>query len=66
MTDRLLTEANLKGFVWSHQSKTRLQYLRDNLPQNANIWQVGLLDVVLSEYPTNAIILQIHFYDVIT
>ena len=26
-------------------------YLKDNLPSNANFWQVGLLDVVLSEYP---------------
>ena len=25
--------------------------LRDNLPQNAHFWQVGLLDIVLSEYP---------------
>ena len=25
--------------------------LRDNLPRNAHFWQVGLLDIVLSEYP---------------
>ena len=25
--------------------------LRDNLPPNAHFWQVGLLDIVLSEYP---------------
>ena len=24
--------------------------LRDNLPRNAHFWQVGLLDIVLSEY----------------
>ena len=24
---------------------------RDNLPRNAHFWQVGLLDIVLSEYP---------------
>ena len=23
---------------------------QDNLPQNANFWQVGVLDIVLSEY----------------
>ena len=25
-------------------------YLRDNLLRNANFWQVGILDIVLSEY----------------
>ena len=25
-------------------------YLTDNLPRNAHFWQVGLLDVALSEY----------------
>ena len=25
--------------------------LRGNLPRNAHFWQVGLLDIVLSEYP---------------
>ena len=25
--------------------------LRDNLPRNAHFWQVGLLDIGLSEYP---------------
>ena len=25
--------------------------LRDNLPRKAHFWQVGLLDIVLSEYP---------------
>ena len=32
-------------------SKHKLGYdLRDNLPRNAHFWQVGLLDIVLSEY----------------
>ena len=37
-------KSNLEGFVWSHQSITGL--IR---PQNANFWQVSVLDV-LSEY----------------
>ena len=28
-----------------------IQILRDNLPHNASFWQLGRLDVVLSEYP---------------
>ena len=41
---------NLEEFVWSFLSITGYD-LRDNLPRNAHFWQVGLLDIVLSEYP---------------
>ena len=41
-------KSNLEGFVQRHQSIAGLIYLRDNWPRNANFWQVGLLDVVLS------------------
>ena len=41
---------NLEGFVWSFLSITGYD-LRYNLPRNAHFWQVGLLDIVLSEYP---------------
>ena len=34
--------------------------LRDNLPPNAHFWQVGLLDIVLSEYSDKSHI----FFDV--
>ena len=43
-------KTNLEGFVWSHQSITG-QKKRENLPQNPHFWLLGLLDVVLSEYP---------------
>ena len=36
------TESNLEGFVLGHWSL---------LPRNASFWQVGLLYIVLSEYP---------------
>ena len=36
------TESNLEGFVLGHWSL---------LPRNASFWQVGPLDIVLSEYP---------------
>ena len=36
------TESNLEGFVFSYWSL---------LPRNASFWQVGLLYIVLSEYP---------------
>ena len=37
---------NVEGFVCSYQSITELTSQR-----NAHFWQVGLLDIVLSEYP---------------
>ena len=40
---------NLEGFVWSHKSITGVISQRQ-FPHNANFWQVGVLDVVLSEY----------------
>ena len=44
------TQKQLEGFVWSFLSITG-KLFRDNLPRNAHFWQVGLLDIVLSEYP---------------
>ena len=42
-------------------------YLRDNLPGNASFWQVGLLGVVLSEYPDKSHnFCKFNFYDIIT
>ena len=40
------TESNLEGFVSGHRSL---------LPQNSSFWQVGLLDIVLSEYPDKSL-----------
>ena len=49
---RYRPKSNVEGFVWSHQSISRLiLYITDDLPRNVNFWQVGLLGVVLSEYP---------------
>ena len=54
-----MTPKNLEGFVWSFLSITGW-HLRDNLPRNAHFWQVGLLDIIISEYPDKS-----HdFYDV--
>jgi len=44
-----------EGFVRSYQSITGLKYPSDNLPRNSHFWQVGLLDVVLSEYPDKSL-----------
>ena len=44
------TQKKLEGFVWSFPSITG-QHLGDNFPRNAHFWQVGLLNIVLSEYP---------------
>ena len=56
----------LEGFVWSFLSITGY-HLRDNLPRNAHFWQVGLLDIVLSEYPDKSQNFRnFIFYDVIT
>ena len=54
-----VTPKNLEGFEWSFLSITG-EHLRDNLPRNAHFWQVGLLDIILSEYPDKS-----HdFYDI--
>ena len=59
-------QKNLEGFEWSFLSITG-KHLRDNLPRNARFWQVGLLDIPLSEYPDkshnfrNLIVMTSHF-----
>ena len=55
-----MTPKNLEGFVSSFLSITGYWDLRDNLPRNAHFWQVGLLDIILSEYPDKSH----NFYDV--
>ena len=40
--------------------------IRNNLPRNASFWQVGLLDVVLSEYPDKSHNFANLIYDIIT
>ena len=46
---------NLTWFpmLWTESSEHNWAniWLKDNLPRNANFWQVGLLNVVLSYYP---------------
>ena len=42
-------KSNLEGFVWSYQSITGL-ISHTQFAQNASFWQIGILDVVLSEY----------------
>ena len=38
------------GLVHKIRNQVRLSTIPDNLPQIANFWRVGVLDVVLSEY----------------
>ena len=48
----------LLNFFWDDPKKlrkvcmefSRATISRDNLPRNAHFWQVGLLDIILSEY----------------
>ena len=52
--DKVITfraKSNLEGFVWSHPSITGLVSQRQFAPGSASFWQVGHLDVFLSEYP---------------
>ena len=37
--------------LWQIEAHALIYLSRDNLPRNASFWQVGLLDVALSEYP---------------
>ena len=51
----------------SSEHNRAYNYLRDNLPGNASFWQVGLLGVVLSEYPDKSHnFCKFNFYDIIT
>ena len=44
------TPQNPSNFSWVAPSITGYN-LRENLPQSAHFWQVGLFDIVPSEYP---------------